>query len=103
MDDCDFYEEALEMKGKTMLFEYTKEEEINIFNRKIKVYILERIYNYMIKDVLKQEDKIKIILEESSERKSFVAQKYFLSDEELKKEMLNTEENHDRYLNAEII
>lgn len=103
IENYELYEKIVELKGKNMLIEYNREEEITVFNRKIKVYILERIYNHLIKDVIMQDNKIKIIFGESKEQNSFVAQKYFLSEDDLKKEQLMQKEDHDMYMNAEIL
>ena len=63
------------------------------------IYILERIYNYKVKEVKKYKEKIKLILKEENE--SFVAQKFFLTEEELKKEQMIRNRNDEKYKNAE--
>lgn len=97
--DNNFYEKANEMLGEMMIFEYTKQEEIEVIGQRIKIYILERIYNYKVKEVKKYKEKIKLILKEENE--SFVAQKFFLTEEELKKEQMIRNRNDEKYKNAE--
>ena len=99
IEDTNFYEKTNEMLGEMMLFEYTKQEEIEVMGQRIKIYILERIYNYKVKEVKKYKEKIKLILEE--EKESFVAQKFFLTEEELKKEQMIRNRNDEKYKNAE--
>lgn len=97
--DTNFYEKTNEILGEMMLFEYIKQEEIEVMGQRIKIYILERIYNYKVKEVKKYKEKIKLILEE--EKESFVAQKIFLTEEELKKEQMIRNRNDEKYKNAE--
>ena len=99
IEDTNIYEKTNEMLGEMMLFEYTKQEEIEVMGQRIKIYILERIYNYKVKEVKKYKEKIKLILEE--EKESFVAQKFFLTEEELKKEQMIRNRNDEKYKNAE--
>ena len=56
-----------------MLFEYTKQEEIEVIGQRIKIYILERIYNYKVKEVKKYKEKIKLILKHLLQWKTLIA------------------------------
>lgn len=102
LDNMESYEKALELVGKTMAFEVTREESIKIMNRKIKIYILERVYNYTIKEVALENEIVRVFLEEI-EDKSFVTQKYFLSEKNVSEELGKFREYYEENSNAEVL
>ena len=102
LDNMESYEKALELVGETMAFEFTREENIKIMNRKIKIYILERVYNYTIKDVVLENEIVRVFLEEI-EDKSFVTQKYFLSEKNISEELGKFGEDYEENRSAEVL
>ena len=102
LDNLESYEKSLELIGKEMAFEFTREENIRIMNRKIRIFILERVYNYKIKDVVKENEIVRVFLEEI-ENKSFVTQKYFLSEKNIAEELGMIGEGYEEHSNAEIL
>lgn len=103
-DNKENYDKCNKMIGTKMLIEYEREAECEIFGVKIHFFILERIYNCKIKNVLEEKGKMKIIFDDYEKNSTFIARKCFLSKDKLENEKTKNEDNrHHEYENAEII
>lgn len=98
------YDKCNKMIGSKMLIEYEREAECDILGENIHFWVLERIYNCKIKNILEEKDKIKIIFDDYEKNNTFIARKCFLSKDKLENEKEKNKNNgHYEYENAEII
>ena len=103
-DNKENYDKCNQIIGTKMLIEYEREAECKIFGVKIHFFILERIYNCRIKNILEEKGKMKIIFDDYEKNSTFIARKCFLSKDKLENEKIKNEDNrHHEYENAEII
>ena len=96
------YDKCKEMIKTKMLIEFEREVKEKIFGEEIHFFVLERIYNCRIKDILEENDKMRITFDDYQKNDTFVVRKCFLSKNELKNERELNEENQE-YINADTI
>lgn len=102
-DDEKAYENCKKITGKQILIEYERKFEGEILGENIEFFVLERIYNCNIKEVLREERVIKVIFDDYTTNNTFIARRCFLNHEQLEEEKLTKNNKHEEYENAEII
>lgn len=82
-NNINIFEQVKAFAGKTMDFEYEHEELLNLGEQELKLFKLERIHNYYVKDIILLKDEVKILVD-AKENSSIIA-KYFLTEDDMQK------------------
>ncbi len=102
-DNKENYNQCKKMIGEKMLIEYVKDEKWKILGEEIQLFILERIYNCIVKEIILQNNEMKITFDDYERNNTFIARKCFLDKDKLEKEQIKNNNEHEEYENAKMI